>query len=58
MIETLVLSHQPAIQPFRRFLDGDRRVAERFALQHREIARYLFHGIHEVRGSIPLISTT
>ena len=39
-------------------LGGVSAAAERFAAQHREIVAHLFHGIHEVRGSIPLISTT
>src|SRR5436189_4619343 len=40
-------------EPFRRFLDGERHVAERFALQTRVIVPPTFHGIHEVQGFDP-----
>jgi len=43
--------------PFPRFLDGRTRSGERIAVQAPGTTSPILNGIHEVRGSIPLIST-
>ena len=41
-------------EPFPKFLDGERSSGERIASQPRVFVDAALHGIHEVRGSIPL----